>query len=144
MPDGTSEIFPGREVTVSMIPKHPGKLTLPRIQWAEPAAANEVEGGSETILVVEDDQLVRGYVSAQLAHLGYRTVVAASGPEALAQIDKGLAFVGCHADERRIDRFLLGMRLIDPTQGERPVQSIVEGGGGSCAINKVGLCRPTR
>ena len=33
-----------------------------------------------------------GYVSAQLAHLHYRIVVAASGSDALAQIDEGLPF----------------------------------------------------
>jgi len=39
--------------------------------------------GDETILVVEDDPLVRTYVLAQIARLGYRTLSASNGPEAL-------------------------------------------------------------
>src|SRR5437868_7436707 len=41
-------------------------------------------GGSETILVVEDDDLVRSFVSTQLRSLGYKTIDAADGPTALA------------------------------------------------------------
>ncbi|WP_244626784.1 ATP-binding protein [Bradyrhizobium ivorense] len=69
------------------------KLYLPRssgdMEEAEPPAAVDARGGNETILVVEDDPLVRNYVSAQLEQLGYRTLVTANGPEALAAIDKG-------------------------------------------------------
>jgi PAS domain S-box-containing protein len=56
------------------------------------AASNELRGGSETILVVEDDALVRGYVTAQLSTLGYKTIAAANGAEALALLDRGAAF----------------------------------------------------
>jgi len=69
------------------------KLYLPRstgdIVDIEPPAAVDARGGNESILVVEDDPLVRNYVSAQLEQLGYRTMVTANGPEALAAIDKG-------------------------------------------------------
>jgi len=64
------------------------KLYLPRASAAVTAveaglAVGEPEGGSGTILVVEDDELVRGHVAVQLAGLGYRVLTAASGPEAL-------------------------------------------------------------
>jgi signal transduction histidine kinase len=39
--------------------------------------------GHETILVVEDDPLVRSYVLTQIRSLGYRTLSASNGPEAL-------------------------------------------------------------
>jgi len=58
---------------------------------AEPSTAG-TEGGNETILVVEDDPLVRTYVNAQLQSLGYRTLSAANGVEALAVADSGAAF----------------------------------------------------
>ena len=48
--------------------------------------------GHETILVVEDDALVRGYVIAQLGGLGYRTLVASDGAAALALVDQGVEF----------------------------------------------------
>ena len=41
--------------------------------------------------MVEDDPLVRQYASAQLAQLGYRAILTANGPEALVEIEKGLA-----------------------------------------------------
>ena len=72
------------------------KLYLPRatetVQAREPVASGEVGGGGETILVVEDDPLVRQYASAQLTLLGYRTILTANGPEALVEIRKGIAF----------------------------------------------------
>ena len=42
------------------------------------------EQGHETILVVEDDPLVRSYVLTQIRSLGYRTLAASNGLEALA------------------------------------------------------------
>ncbi|WP_454624076.1 PAS domain S-box protein [Bradyrhizobium cenepequi] len=50
----------------------------------EPALAPRLEGGNETILVVEDDKLVRDYVLTQLHSLGYVTLDAANAAEALA------------------------------------------------------------
>jgi signal transduction histidine kinase len=72
------------------------KLYLPRAiektEEHEHLAAGELSGGGETILVVEDDPLVRQYASAQLTHLGYRAIVTANGPEALTEIKKGITF----------------------------------------------------
>jgi PAS domain S-box-containing protein len=48
--------------------------------------------GNETILLVEDDALVRDFVIAQLRSLGYTTISAADGKEALARIESGIAF----------------------------------------------------
>jgi signal transduction histidine kinase/ActR/RegA family two-component response regulator len=47
------------------------------------------ERGGETILVVEDDPLVRQYVLTQIQSLGYATLSASNGAEALAVIDSG-------------------------------------------------------
>jgi CheY-like chemotaxis protein len=67
------------------------KIYLPRggEQAGEAAgqAAGALEGGTETILVVEDDALVRNYVATQLAGLGYTTLTAANATEALEYID---------------------------------------------------------
>jgi len=73
------------------------KLYLPRAgERADEASAAPapiaVEGGAETILVVEDDPLVRNYVAAQLTGLGYTTLAAANASEALRRIDDGEAF----------------------------------------------------
>jgi PAS domain S-box-containing protein len=73
------------------------KLYLPRAdgplnETAEASTAVALIGGSETILLVEDDPVVRASVTTQLEALGYKAVTAASAQEALAIIDSGAAF----------------------------------------------------
>ncbi|MCM2563739.1 PAS domain S-box protein [Lutimaribacter sp. EGI FJ00013] len=64
------------------------KLYFPRSQAKEGGVLlkntdRQIIGGEETILVVEDDGLVREHVVAQLKGLGYRVFQASAGPEAL-------------------------------------------------------------
>jgi PAS domain S-box-containing protein len=54
--------------------------------------APAIQGGHETILVVEDDRLVRDYVLAQLHSLGYATLDAANAAEALEIAEAGHEF----------------------------------------------------
>lgn len=58
----------------------------------ETAPAPAVVGGHETILVVEDDKLVRDYVLTQLHSLGYVTLDAANAAEAMAVVNAGREF----------------------------------------------------
>jgi CheY-like chemotaxis protein len=51
-----------------------------------------LRGGNETILVVEDDKLVRDYVLTQLHSLGYIALEAANATEALAHLEAGRRF----------------------------------------------------
>ena len=59
-----------------------------------PALAPEtsIAGGSESILVVEDDPRVREYVSTQLKNLGYHVLVVSNASEALALADSNAEF----------------------------------------------------
>jgi PAS domain S-box-containing protein len=59
---------------------------------ADSDAPTVAQGGHETILVVEDDKLVRDYVLTQLRSLGYVTLEAANGAEAVALVDAGHQF----------------------------------------------------
>src|SRR4029077_398404 len=59
---------------------------------SEPASMASLVGGDETILVVEDDSLVRDYVLTQLHSLGYVTLDAANAAEALAVVEAGNQF----------------------------------------------------
>ena len=69
------------------------KLYLPRAATSAVEAADvrpaAPASGRETVLVVEDDALVRLYVTAQLRSLGYRTLEAGNAAEALAIADSG-------------------------------------------------------
>ena len=72
------------------------RLYLPPARVVEDAPALPVvvpiSSGNETILVVEDDALVRDFVVAQLHSLGYTTIAAADGREALSCVQGGAAF----------------------------------------------------
>jgi len=64
------------------------RLYLPRAEAdeggvGEARAEGSLETGSERILLVEDDDLVRDHVSGQLSSLGYQVVAVRDGAEAL-------------------------------------------------------------
>jgi PAS domain S-box-containing protein len=71
------------------------KLYLPKAadgeERAGPAqtAPKTIEGGSERILLVEDDAQVRDHVGAQLRDLGYDVVAVADAAAALSVLDEG-------------------------------------------------------
>ncbi|HET9425782.1 MAG TPA: ATP-binding protein [Gemmatimonadaceae bacterium] len=68
-------------------------IRLPRITDSEPAApaaAPEPElRGSETILLVDDNEELRRVVKRMLSRAGYRVIEAASGAAAIAHLDRG-------------------------------------------------------
>ena len=70
------------------------KLYLPRSRQAEDALADEttapVLGGSETVLVVEDDDAVRETAVGLLTDLGYRVLKAREAMGAMSVIDSGV------------------------------------------------------
>jgi PAS domain S-box-containing protein len=71
------------------------KLYLPVASGSADAPAPRAEpapGAGETILVVEDDALVRGFVIAQLNSLGYKSVAACDGRAALEYVESGQPF----------------------------------------------------
>ena len=55
-------------------------------------ATEQLRGGSETILCVEDDNEVRAYVIGQLKSLGYKVISASDAADALAIVEAGAAF----------------------------------------------------
>ena len=78
----------GHGTTIKMyLPPGTGALVA-----SEASNALAIQGGHETILVVEDDKLVRDYVLTQLHSLGYVTLDAANAAEALAVVEAGSQF----------------------------------------------------
>ena len=70
------------------------KMFLPRATMSPDAIAEEVIalediGGTETILLVEDDDLLRGNVERQLTRLGYHVIACTNGLAALDEIASG-------------------------------------------------------
>ena len=73
------------------------KLYFPRAIGAVapdkiPETGNHLVGGQESILVVEDDDLVREHLMSQLRVLGYKVVGVGSGPEAIEILTKTQSF----------------------------------------------------
>jgi len=98
------------------------RLYLPPAEGAAVKAVPKAEpatGGNETILVVEDDPLVRNFVTAQLAGLGYRAVAAPDGPSALQKLKNGERFDLLFTDVV-MPGGMSGRQLADEAQKIRP------------------------
>jgi PAS domain S-box-containing protein len=106
------------------------RLYLPRAEGvaapaAEPSSITAAPlGRYETILVVEDDALVRGYVIAQLGSLGYRTLVASDGAAALALVDQGAEFDLLFTDVV-MPGGMNGRQLVDAVVARRPGMKVL-------------------
>lgn len=94
-------------------------LMLPAASAAEqvtqqPDAANagDIQGGTETVLLVEDDALVRQLAQFNLESLGYQVLVAASG-EAALEILNDLSASSQHIDLLFTDVQMTGMTGLD-------------------------------
>ena len=79
---------PGRGTTFS--------IRLPRLADAVPAPitpkpAAPAPGGSERILLVDDNEELRRVVKRMLLRAGYQVIEAANGAAAIAQLDRGVA-----------------------------------------------------
>jgi CheY-like chemotaxis protein len=99
----------------------PGKTPTVVAEGVTPAT---IEGGHETILVVEDDRLVRDYVLAQLHALGYVTLQAANAAEALAIVAAGKPFDLLFTDVIMPGK-MNGRQLADEVQRTRPDLRVV-------------------
>jgi len=83
----TIESTPGKGTVFNLLlPK--GEATMPDV---EPAAA--IQGGSETILVVDDDTAVRESIQTALEDFGYRVICAADGEDGLRQFQRNHRFI---------------------------------------------------
>lgn len=80
---------PGRGTTVRLYLPRAGTDAGPS---PAPAAPVELPVGTERILMVEDDELVRDHAVGQLRSLGYTVQSARTGPEALAILRSADAF----------------------------------------------------
>jgi CheY-like chemotaxis protein len=63
-------------------------LSVPSDEASRPRVSLPIPGGRETVLVVEDEAIVRQYTRRSLEELGYDVLEAASGREALALMEK--------------------------------------------------------
>jgi CheY-like chemotaxis protein len=105
------------------------KLYLPRSESVAPeeAAETAVEphpSGNETVLVVEDDVMVRDFVVQQLQQLGYQTLVAGNGADALAAFDRS-ARIDLLLTDVILSGELTGKQLAVEAERRRPRLSVL-------------------
>jgi signal transduction histidine kinase/CHASE3 domain sensor protein len=81
--------------------------------------ASPTTGGTETILIVEDDALVRNFVTAQLHSLGYRTAAVGDSQAALAYVDDRRPFDLLFTDVI-MPGAMTGRQLADEVKRRRP------------------------
>ncbi len=96
------------------------KLYLPRgfgEQSAKPARVPPLAvTGTETVLVVDDDEIVRATVASMLEELGYSVLAAANGTEALAIIET----------DATIDLLFTDVVMAGPVSGRKLAERAVE------------------
>jgi len=103
--------------------------------------AAPVEGGRETILLVEDDELVRKFAIAQLDGLGYHTIAVCDGPAALQEALRGTPFDLLFTDVI-MPGGLNGPQLADAIARIRPVKVLYTSGYTENAIVHHGRLDP--
>ena len=100
------------------------KMYLPRATGTDATAGEMLalapaQGGDESILIVEDDALVRKYVVTQIRGLGYATLEASNAVEALAIID-GNAAIDLLFTDVIMPGPMNGRLLVDAALKKRP------------------------
>ncbi len=105
------------------------KMYLPRATGLGQTAVDvqmpaSVVGGNETVLVVEDDAMVRKYVITQIESLGYTTFEAANAAEALNVIDTA-ATVDLLFTDVIMPGIMNGRQLVDVARRQRPALKVL-------------------
>jgi CheY-like chemotaxis protein len=101
------------------------RLYLPRlaepggVHPLQPVSTEEAPSGTETILVVEDDDFVRATVERQLERLGYNVLSAPDGPSGLAVL-RGGAPVGLLFTDVVMPGGMNGVELAEQARRLRP------------------------
>ena len=81
----TAESRPGKGATFRVfLPRWDGRSESHLVA----TSPSGVVGGKETVLLVEDDEMVRGYMRATLSSGGYTLLTAADGVEAIALLER--------------------------------------------------------
>ncbi|TVS18587.1 MAG: response regulator [Gammaproteobacteria bacterium] len=95
------------------LPRHFGSASTHEEDLGKSA---ELPGGEESILLVEDDELVRGFVSRSLDQLGYRVMPVPDGPSAIAALQA----------DQRFDLLLTDMVLPAGMSGRQVADAVLK------------------
>ena len=119
--DVLSEVGKGTTFTV-FLPAHPAPV---RAAQAQDAPATEVRGGRETILVVEDEPVLRDMAHVILEDCGYRVLAAGSGVEALEVWNREPEMIDLLLTDMVMPEGISGMDLAQKLLAHRPKLKII-------------------
>ena len=128
-----SEVGTGSEFRV-YLPANPKAAPAPA---AGPSA--KIKGGSETILVVEDETDVRASVVLCLKYAGYRVFEATNGPEALQQWRERAGEINLLLTDMIMPGGMTGLELAEAFQKLKPALPVIIASGYSNEIVRSGI-----
>jgi PAS domain S-box-containing protein len=136
----TIDSTPGSGTTITLfLQRHVGEEHVPTD--AEESESESV-GGSETILVVEDDDDVRAYTVGMLRELGYRVIEAHDGATALKLLERGDQAVALLLTDVVMPE-MSGSQLADAATALRPdIRILYTSGYTRDAISRDGRLQP--
>jgi PAS domain S-box-containing protein len=109
---------------------------------SEQPKAEPVQGGKETILLAEDDEQVRRWISKSLRALGYRVLEARTGQEAVSVWQTHNAMVDLLLTDMVMPEGMTGLELAEKLQAAKPDLRIIISSGYSAEIVQAGV--PTK
>jgi|GEM_PF-762769 len=100
-------------------------ITQPAEMVRVKPAGGEIRGGTETILLVEDEVAVRQVAGIVLRKLGYRVIEAANGPEALAIWAQQGKEIDLLITDMVMPHGVTGIDLGEKLRAERPALGVI-------------------
>ncbi|MCX6926161.1 MAG: ATP-binding protein, partial [Verrucomicrobia bacterium] len=124
----------------------PASQPLPAVVTAPEPVEIKPVGGSETVLVVEDDKAVRSLACRHLQKSGYRVQEAASGPQALELWRVHKAEIALVLTDLLMPGGISGRELVQQLLAEQPALKVIfmSGYSGEAFGNDTAFLRRTR
>jgi PAS domain S-box-containing protein len=117
-----SEVGKGSEFTI-FLPAMDGDA--PALETTPGISALAAPTGTETILVVEDERIIRQRTSKCLRAAGYRVLEAADGPDALALWERHRAEIDLLFTDMVMPQGMTGIELAERLRGEKPALEVI-------------------
>lgn len=104
-----------------------------------PPIATPVVGGKGTLLLVEDEEIVRRPIGIYLRKLGYQVIEAANGNQAYSLWRRHLAEVDLLYTDMVMPEGVSGLELAEKLRGEKPQLKVIISSGYSTEISMQGV-----
>ncbi|WP_160164580.1 PAS domain S-box protein [Pedosphaera parvula] len=112
----------------------PGSVSKAASSLAGPAVETRVQGGAETVLVVEDETPLRVLVRNVLERYGYRVLEAVSGPAALSVWQEHKDEISLLLTDMVMPHGITGRELAERLLADKPKLKVIYSSGYSLAV----------